>query len=209
MVFLKYMPIRGNIFIPQGYYHTFNRGTEKRKIFLKWTDYSNFLGRLKKNLKKFDVTLLCFCLMPNHFHFLLRQNTEKSISNFLNCLLLGYAKYFNIKYERVGPLFQGRFKAKMIQTDEYLLQASKYINRNPLELINSGNPTDSRNFLKRNFLKNYIYSSYGDYLGIRRHDFVDTKFILGYFSKTNRNLSYQSFVEETEVSEEIFSEIGF
>ncbi len=112
----------------------------------------------------------------------------------MNALLLGYAKYFNTKYERVGPLFQGRFKAKIIENDEYLLQLSKYIHCNPLS-PNSGNPMGSRNFLST-----YHYSSYLDYLGVKTWPFVETELILSYFSKNNPQLSYKSFVEETKVN---------
>ncbi|MBI4999858.1 transposase, partial [Candidatus Gottesmanbacteria bacterium] len=137
------------------------------------------------------VELLAFCLLPNHFHFLLKQNSDISIAKFMNSLLLGHAKYFNTKYERVGPLFQGRFKAKMIETDEYLLQLSKYIHRNPL--ADSGNLKDSRN------LQDYFYSSYSNYLGIKTWPFIETETLLSYFSKNNPTLSYKNFVEETEV----------
>lgn len=113
------------------------------------------------------------------------------MAKFMNALLLGYAKHFNTKYERIGPLFQGRFKAKMIDTEEYLLQLSKYIHRNPL--FDSGNPKDSRSF------STYPYSSYQNYVGRKIWPFVETEPILSYFSKTNPSLSYKSFVEETDV----------
>jgi len=185
------MPFRKVIFVPNCYYHVYNRGSEKRTIFLDRRDYSKFLERIKEGLKKYNISLLVFCLLSNHFHFLLKQNGETPISSFMNALLLGHAKYFNTKYERIGPLFQGRFKAKMIETEEYLLQLSKYIHRNPLE-AHSGNLKDPRN------LSSYPYSSYINYLGKNVWPFVETKTILSYFSKNNPQLSYKTFVEETE-----------
>ncbi|MCL4382970.1 MAG: transposase [Patescibacteria group bacterium] len=187
------MPFRNVSFAPNFCYHVFNRGSEKRILFLYEKDYNNFLERVKDNLKKYSISLLSFCLLPNHFHFLLQQKSEASVAKFMNALLLGYAKYFNTKYERVGPLFQGRFKAKIIENDEYLLQLSKYIHCNPLS-SSSGNHTDSRNFLST-----YHYSSYSDYLGTKTWPFVETELILSYFSKNNPQLSYKSFVEETKV----------
>lgn len=113
----------------------------------------------------------------------------------MNALQLGHAKYFNTKYERVGPLFQGRFKAKLIQNEEYLLYLSAYIHRNPVaRLIDSGNQDDSRNLIREK-LRNYFYSSYRTYLGISQISFIQSDMILSYFSKTNPSLSYESFVE--------------
>jgi len=121
------MPARMTLFVPNGYYHIYNRGSEKRTIFLSKKDYRNFLDRIEKNALKYAVDVLVYCLMPNHFHFLLHQKPEGSIQSCLHATELGYAKFFNTKYERVGPLFQSRFKAKSIENDEYLLQLSAYI----------------------------------------------------------------------------------
>jgi len=180
------MPARNTIFIPDGYYHVYNRGSEKRTIFLSEKDYRNILGRIEKNALKYAVDVLVYCLVPNHFHLLLHQKPEGSIQSYLHATELGYAKFFNTKYERVGPLFQGRFKAKSIETEEYLLQLSAYIHRNPPD---SGNSKKSGNVLL-----SYPYSSYRAYI-LKEPSFVKTNTILDYFSRTIPNLSYQSFVE--------------
>ena len=181
------MPARHTIFFPDGYYHIYNRGSEKRTIFLSDKDYLNFLKRVKKNISKYAVDVLSYCLMPNHFHFLIHQTLHGSIQACLNAIELGYAKYFNTKYQRVGPLFQGRFKAKTIESDEYLLQLSAYIHRNPLD---SRNTKDSQNLLI-----SYPYSSYRAYLK-KEPSFAKIDTILNYFSDSNPNLSYQSFVQQ-------------
>lgn len=130
--------------------------------------------------------------MPNHFHFLLKQVSENPLTQFMNAIQLGHAKYFNTKYERVGPLFQGRFKAKLINSEEYLLQVSSYIHKNPVrELIDSGNHGDSRNLLR-----SFPYSSYREYLNLETTKISKPDFILSYFSQTNPKLTYQSFVED-------------
>lgn len=108
----------------------------------------------------------------------------------MNSTQLGYAKYFNTKYQRVGPLFQGRFKAKIIETDEYLLQLSAYIHNNPIAKLDSGNPVDSRNRLHT-----YPYSSYLEYISVVKPDISSPNFILSYFSKSVPNLTYEAFVE--------------
>lgn len=97
-----------------------------------------------------------------------------------------YAKYFNIKYDQVGSLFQDRFKAKLIETDEYLLQLSRYIHRNPIEILP---PTPGVE------LANYRWSSYPAYLSGEKNELVDPTFILGYFSKDDPSSDYKKFVE--------------
>lgn len=186
------MPARQVFFASNQYYHVYNRGSEKRTIFLSPRDYNKFLVRVKENSKKYNIDILCYCLMPNHFHFLLKQVSENPITLFMNAIQLGHAKYFNTKYERVGPLFQGRFKAKLVNSEEYLLQVSSYIHKNPIaELIDSGNRDDSRNLLR-----SFPYSSYREYLKLETNEISKPDFILNYFSKTNPKLNYQSFVED-------------
>jgi len=97
--------------------------------------------------------------------------------------------YFNKKYNNVGPVFQGRFRAKMIDNESYLLQLSRYIHQNPWELVRKRKD-------RTTILQNYKWSSYADYVNKPRNKFVKTDEILSYFSKTNKNLDYKSFVEE-------------
>lgn len=157
-------------------YHIFNRGTAKTKIFLDREDYGLFLSRLREYLypEKVDTAalaktrqyvrgqlpsgvfdLLCYCLMPNHFHFLLHQKTELSASKLISKLCTSYSKVFNYKYKRVGALFQDQFKAVQIVSNEQLLWVSAYIHQNPLkaELVKK--------------VEEYTYSSYPDYMGLR------------------------------------------
>lgn len=194
MIFYFIMPLRKIQFIPNGYYHVYNRGSEKRIIFSCHRDYSKFLQKVEENAKKFGINILCYCLMLNHFHFILQQAGEKSITLFMNAIQLGYAKYFNVKYERVGPLFQGRFKAKSIESDEYLLHLSAYIHKNSIaDLVDSGNPLDSRNLSKQ--LREFPYSSYREYIGLEPPHISKRDIILSYFSKSLPQLSYEKFVE--------------
>jgi putative transposase len=146
-----HMPAKNTIkeYDEKQYYHVYNRGVEKREIFLDDQDYTVFIGLIKKyltgenpnkstNRHKFkhlgdDVKLLSYCLMPNHFHLLLYQESEKGISQFMRKLATGYVMYFNNRYNRVGGLFQGRFKASLINSDPYLYHISRYIHLNPKE----------------------------------------------------------------------------
>lgn len=208
---MYFVNVPNPLFANDCYYHIYNRGVEKRTIFLEERDYLRFLEtldfyrkspqpmklsdyrRLKESIKQIEnqkelVKIFSYCLMPNHFHLLVKQLQEGGISTFLRKISDSYTRYFNTKYDRVGALFQGVFKAKLIESDEYLLQLSKYIHRNPLPL-------------EKWEARNYPYSSYSYYLSEEQHPFCDTGFISGYFSKANPNLNYQSFVEESGIDD--------
>jgi putative transposase len=121
--------------------------------------------------------------MPNHFHLLIKQKKDHGIVSLMHALGIAYSMYFNKKYDRVGSLFQGRFKAKLVDEDDYLLYLSKYIHLNPKE------------FYKKN-LPSYPYSSYRFYLEGGPKEFINTETLLSYFSHQHKKLSYKAFVEE-------------
>lgn len=199
------MPLRHTLFVRDSYYHIYNRGSEKRTIFQDQRDYSKFQERMKACAEKYSIDILCYCLMPNHYHLLAKQTSDISVAVFINALQLGHAKYFNTKYDRVGPLFQGRFKAKPVESESYLLQLSGYIHKNPITKdthTDSGNEHHSRNLVHQRLLE-YPYSSYPEYQQVRPHYYSKPKEILSYFSHTNPRLSYQSFVEDYIPDEEV------
>ncbi len=176
------------------YFHVFNRGNQKMKIFLDNQDYNFFITRLKqylgleeyKNYRQTNVlpkksfSVISYCLMPNHFHFLIRQNKDVPTSKLILKLCTSYSMYFNKKYKRVGHVFQGRFKQKLIDDDEYLLWLSAYIHQNPkLDSIVS----DS---------KKYNWSSYLEYLNGRENSIIDTSILLDILGSIKE---YEDFVE--------------
>lgn len=214
-------------YIKDGYYHVYNRGVEKRIIFNDTQDYKVFLNYLKsylspppnpkKLLKSFtlqgstfkgaprqpknffgEIELVAYCLIPNHFHFLIKQNSEAAMKQFMQSLSTRYSMYFNKKYKRVGPLFQGIYKAALISDDVYLLHLSRYIHINPLEYISS--LTDA-------------YSSYPDYLGFRHTHWVKPEIILSFFNQAKLPFlrkvnSYKDFAEEyAEDSKDILGDL--
>ena len=207
------MPAKNSvkIYLEGGYYHLYNRGVEKREIFVDEHDYNTFLFLLKtylllpskgsdpktayyskKNLNG-QIELLAYCLMPNHFHLLVRQKYRSAISDLMRCVNVNYVAYFNNKYERVGSLFQGKFKAVLVDSDSYLLHLSRYIHLNPA--------SRGKNFA------DYSYSSYLDYLGKRQNSWLNPKFILDYFKSAERTklrdyFSYQAFIEDYRVDSE-------
>lgn len=178
------MPYRESIFFAGNYFHIFCRGNEKRNIFLDTTDYERFLYKMKEYKIIHRVSIICYCLMPNHFHLLLRQNTDESISSFIHRLTVSYSMYFNKRYNRVGHLFQGRFKAKLITKDECILHLSRYIHLNPYEIINSISE-----------LENYLWSSYSEYLNISNNrEICEKDIILQKFNNVYAIQAHRKFV---------------
>lgn len=172
-------------FSPGEYYHLYNRGTDKRKIFLSDADHKRFLCLLyvgnslgpihisDHGSKKIDdlfyiprasilVDIGAYCLMPNHFHLLVRARTQKGVSTFMKKLLTGYSMYFNKKNERTGKLFEGPFRAQHVTDDRYLEYLFGYIHLNPVKIIQ---PQWKERGIKnlsqiKSFLQSYPYSSY-------------------------------------------------
>jgi putative transposase len=164
------------------YYHIYNRGVEKRKIFLDKEDYFHFLKLLYncnseksiilRNISKSFirgktiVDIGAYCLMPNHFHLLCYEKIGGGISTFMKKLLTAYAMYFNKKYERTGVLFQGRYKSKHSNTEKYLKYLYAYIHLNPAKLKDPKwkEQTISKKQDLLDFVKKYPYSSFYEYL---------------------------------------------
>jgi putative transposase len=180
-------------FAPKEYYHLYNRGTDKRNIFLREVDYERFLALLylcnsQKSIRASDynewqfseilsidkgerlVDICSYCLMPNHFHLIVYELEEGGISKFMQKLLTGYTMYFNTLHERNGALFQGKFKAEHAGDDRYLKYLFSYIHLNPIKLIErewkKTGIKDLEGALR--FLKNYRYSSFPGLLKIVR-----------------------------------------
>lgn len=193
------MPSRNPPLIVDAVYHIYNRGSEKRRIFDNTSDYQRFLKTLqyyqqegfKPRFSHFNrfktlqidpskkiVEILCFCLMPNHFHFLLKQLKTNGITEFVSKLSNSYTKYYNTKYNRVGPLLQGEFKAVLLEDDEQLLHLSRYIHLNPFV-----------SFLVKD-LNQFKWSSYQEYI-TNSAGICSKKGVLGFFKSSK---DYQQFV---------------
>lgn len=170
------------------YYHIYNRGNRKQQIFFRHRDYERFADKVIEYKKKYPLEILAYCLMTNHVHFLIKQIADGSISRFMSDLCNSHSRYMNVKYDLVGSLFQGRFKAKKIDKDEYLIHLSRYIHLNPVELLYSGSDVFER-------LLNYRWSSLKAYLLNKNDEIVNVKTILEYFSPKDPVTDYQNFVE--------------
>src|SRR3989344_4081717 len=146
--------MRKDPLITNQYYHIYNRGVDKRDIFMNKADLDRFalsvkefnvvepIGSIKDLMfgkKDSDVqrpnplvSIVCFCFNPNHFHFILKQEVDGGISEFLKRLLGGYTKYFNLVHQRSGALFQSRFKSNLLNNDAYFLRIRPYVHLNYL-----------------------------------------------------------------------------
>lgn len=179
-------------FAENEYYHLYNRGVEKRKIFLSKDDYRRFVRLLyvangKRNFvyrdieqKRFAdidrgtplVAIGAWVLMPNHFHVLVKEITGGGISLFMQKLLTGYSSYFNKRHKRVGGLFQGVFQAQHADSDEYLKYLFAYLHLNPIKMLEPEWKEKGIHNLKaaKKFLLEYKYSSQLDYVGPEREE---------------------------------------
>lgn len=201
------MPSRNirKVYASQSYYHIYNRGVEKRDIFLDEQDYTVFLSYIKRHLGKEvvinkrnahvypnyrkDLTLLAFCLMPNHFHMLIYQGEDETcMTEYVRSVCTAYSMYFNKKYKRVGHLFQERFKASKISTDSYLQHISRYIHLNP-----------------KNY-KTYKWSSLPYYRGDLSSDWTNPLPILDMFKDKSE---YLLFLEDYEGQKDILDELKY
>lgn len=151
------------------------------------------IKQLRLNNFTDTITLISYCLMPNHFHLLIKQTESAVIDRFMQSLFTRYTMYFNKKYHRVGPLFQGVYKAVRIETDEQLLHLSRYIHRNPASLASQGET-----------LRSYSRSSYPQFLGLVDAPWVKPAAILDYFRRNKRGVrgGYKNFVEGKGYDEE-------
>lgn len=173
-------------FYKGGFYHIYNRGVNKEVIFREKADFVFYLYKLKEAIKKFPIIIHAYSLIPNHFHQLPQQTSEKSLSNFFQGFHTSLGNFINRKYGRVGHIFQGRPQVKPIKKNDYLLDLSFYINLNIiLERLQHQNfPKISSAKLDKLLIEaeNYPWSSYGVFLGLREDKITYDKFILSIIS---------------------------
>jgi REP element-mobilizing transposase RayT len=157
-----------------GWYHVINRGHQRRVIFRDAADYKNFLERLAEFPNRFGVRVHSYVLMANHYHLLLELGSQPALGAAMHWLNTGYGIWFNRRRRRSGALFQGRYKAILFEPAECLLAIHYYIHLNPvrvgaLKLAEGPNSETTKDLFKkrREMLRDYLWSSYHDYAGLR------------------------------------------
>ncbi|MBI2034690.1 MAG: transposase [Candidatus Levybacteria bacterium] len=203
------MPYRKTPLVAGEIYHVFSRSIAGIPIFRNIKDYQRMLDvimyyRFEKPPLRFShynrlpfeqkehvyklllnsqpmLEMLAYCIMPNHLHFLLQLLKKNSASNFMRNIQNSYAKYFNTKYHRTGSLFQFMFKAVIIENDDQLIHVSRYIHLNPVTAF----------IIEIDQLKDYPWSSFGDYISAKTESFTSTNVVLQHFKSVKH---YKRFV---------------
>lgn len=184
-------------FFEGGYFHVYNRGVDKRAVFLRYGQYLRFIQtmrlilftgsatpRFKTNQSlalNRKVRIISYCLMPNHYHFLLQEIESGGITEFMHKLDTSYTKYFNMNSHRSGRLFEYTFKAKVIESDDLFLHISRYIHLNPVIATLVEKPEE------------WKWSSYREYVDIESTKLCDCSTIQYFFKDTS---SYKEFVTD-------------
>jgi len=163
------MPRRKLKFAQGAYYHIYNRGAARASIFHEAADYAAMLWTLKHYLPRLQLTLIAYCLMPNHYHWLVRQDGTFNAGLLPTRVCKSYANRFNHKYQRSGTLFESRFKAIPIDNDAYLRHLCRYIHANPVKDAIATAP------------ELWPYSNYCDWIGHRAGTLVDHAFVATHF----------------------------
>lgn len=171
---------------PGAYYHVTSRGNEQKDVFKSQRDREKFLEYLASATERYGAVIHAYCLMSNHYHLLL-ETPEGNLSQIMRHINGAYTTYFNIKRKRAGHLFQGRYKAILIEADEYLTELSRYIHLNPVRVRIVERP------------EQYQWSSYRSYISQNTPpEWLKTEFILGYFAQKTADAHnrYRTFVED-------------
>jgi len=171
--------------LPGALYHITARGNERKEIYREQADYVLFLKTLSQVVEETGWLIHAYCLMPNHYHLLL-EIREANLSKGMRQLNGIYTQRFNRKYERSGHLFQGRYKAFLVEKDAYLLELCRYIALNPVRASLVDEP------------EKWPYSSYCATAGLNSSDIVCIDWVLSQFGRARRKaqLAYRSFVAE-------------
>src|SRR6266581_1819550 len=182
-------PLR--IVYPGAFYHVTSRGNEQKDVFKSQSDREKFFAYLESATERYGAVIHAYCLMSNHYHLLL-ETPAGNLSQIMGHINGAYTTYFNIKRKRSGHLFQGRFKAILVEADEYAAELSRYIHLNPVRAGITAKPEE------------YRWSSYRVYIGENKAtDWLKTEFILGYFGgkAPAAQKKYREFVEDIVDSE--------
>jgi len=180
------MPRIARIQFPGAFYHVLSRGIERRSIYRSVRDRQRFLEILQEAQERYQIKVYGYCLMSNHYHLLL-ETPEGNLSRVMKYVNGSYATYFNAKWKRVGHIFSYRYKSIVVEEDRYLMILSRYIHLNPTRAKMVEMPGD------------YRWSSYREYLNLRKSKWLDTDWVLQIFSsksKLEAMQRYKQFVEQ-------------
>lgn len=162
-------------------YHIYNRGVQKTTLFREHDNYLYVIRKAKGYCVSLQLSVIAYCLMPNHYHFLVRQDGEHPAGLLLQRIFNGYSKAYNLRYGSSGTLFERRYQVRLVESSAYLLHLCRYIHANPVKDGLVDNPED------------WQYSNYPEWIGHRIGRLVDRVFIQEHFESAE---AYVAFVDE-------------
>ncbi|MCK4894793.1 MAG: transposase [Calditrichia bacterium] len=182
------MPQRNLEFLKGHYYHIYNRGVNYQPIFFHRDNYFYLIRLIKSIFEKYNVTIISYCLMPNHYHLLVRPELNEVLSDCMRDTFISYVQAINKRFKRKGPLFEGRFRSILVDEINYVLHLCRYIHLNPVKASLVKFPED------------WIFSNFREWIGIRRWRLIDERFIKSNFSNQSK---YRKFVVEYQPAQDI------
>ncbi len=172
----------------KNFYHLYNRGANKSKIFFEAEYYTFLLKKVRKYSQEFDISVIAYCLMPNHYHFLVRLNGKSGAGTFIQRIFNSYTKAINNRYNRTGTLFEGPYNAIHVDKRNYLKHLCRYIHRNPFDA----------DLVKK--YEAWPYSNYPEWVKLRNGRLYDPKFV-NYHFRTPQE--YKKFMDNYESPDNI------
>ncbi len=190
------MRSRKEDFIENSIFHIYNHSVAETDLFRDDDDYSYLLNKFKENYHPEEIEIYSYCLMPNHFHFCLKQNSEIPLYKIFNKFLTSYAMHFNAKYKRKGKLFASKLQHSLITNDNYLIQLCKYIHYNPVKA----------GIVSR--AEEWSFSKYCNYVGRKEDNLFSIDLISTYPDEFKDYVvtlrEYEKYLEESEFSKLLF-----
>ena len=173
------MPKPRPAYLPGNFYHFYNRGRSRLSIFLEEDNYIFVLRKMKHYANQLNLNIIAYCLMPNHYHFLIRQEGDQAAGLLPQRVFNSYSKSYNKRYQHSGTLFEDNYKVKVFTKSSHLLHLCRYIHGNPVKDGLVSDPAD------------WIYSNYLEWIGLRRGTLFDADFVRHNFTSPD---DYRSFV---------------
>lgn len=188
------MPRRDITFEQHHYYHIYNRGAGRHNLFIEEDNYLYVLRQMKKYLKEFGLIIIAYCLMPNHYHLLIRQDSQIPAGELPKRIFGGYSRAVSRRYQWTGTLFEGRFKARHVDNDNYLRHLCRYIHANPVKdgIVQH--------------IEEWPYSNYLEWVGLRQGKLVDYLFIQEMFGD---GFDYEGFVKDYLITRQLPDELNY
>ena len=178
---------RRPVFLKDYYYHIYNRGASQRTIFREDENYLFCIGRIKKYSLELEISVIAYCLMPNHYHLMVRQDGDSPAGLLPQRVFNSYTKAYNKRYEVSGTLFEGPYKVNAVETESQLRHLPRYIHCNPVKHGFVEIPED------------WEFSNYRDWIGRRKGTLVDFEFIRTFYGNA---VSYMEIIGEYLVEED-------